>query len=68
MSTVVVLNGLLLGAPRHHIIIKLAPLERERYRKNDGQEGGGGGEMRRIGEQEWGKKYRGKEKTREHLR
>lgn len=51
MSTIVVLYGLLLGAPRHDVIVKLTPLERERV--IDKKEGGdrgmerGGGEDKR---------------------
>ena len=70
MSTVVVLYGLFLGAPWHHVIIKLAPLESER--QSDGRQGGG---WWRNEDEEWGKWARKpskemgeKEKTREHLR
>lgn len=43
MAPVVVLYGLLLGAPRHHIVIELTPL---RTGKKRGEEGGIAGEGR----------------------
>lgn len=69
MSTVVVLYGLFLGAPWHHVIIKLAPLESEtEWWKTVGR-------WWRTEDEEWGKwaKKPSKEtgekgKTREHLR
>lgn len=61
MSTIVVLYGLLLGAPRHHVIIKLTPLKTERDRQ-DGGEGVVKGEMRRRrGEKEEDKEKRERE-------
>lgn len=68
MSAIVVLYGLLLGAPRHHVIIKLAPLGGREGVIDKVGEGGGcdrgkvrsNGEMRRRGEEEEDKDKRGR--------
>lgn len=42
MPAVVVLDGLLLGAPRHHVVVELAPLVRggEQRRRRCEEDGG----------------------------